>query len=84
VARNFAAYVIGMIGGIQAQDALAEALQSDKGVDVSRYCITSLGKLRSRRHLPLLVQFFQTGNDDLRLVISQAVSNIVGIAHYEL
>jgi hypothetical protein len=84
VARNFAAYVIGMIGATEAQDALAEALRVDPGKDVATYCITSLGKLRSRRHLPLLIRLFQENYRGLGLVISQAVSNIVGIANYPL
>jgi hypothetical protein len=85
VARNFAAYVIGMLGNIDAQDDLAQALRNDPGEDVAIYCVTSLGKLRSRRHVPLLLRLFQQETDPRRrLLLSQAVCNTVGIAHYEL
>jgi hypothetical protein len=84
VARNFAAYVLGMIGASEASDALARGLD-DPGEHVAMYCITSLGKLRSTRHLDGLVRRFkEEGNEMLRLLLSQAISNIVGEADYEL
>lgn len=85
VARNFAAYVLGMLGAREHQDELAATLREDSGQDVKKYCITSLGKLRSRRYLPLLVELFQNEMDPAqRMLISQAVCNIVGIAPYDL
>jgi hypothetical protein len=85
VARNFAAYVLGMIGAVEAQDALAETMSRDDGEDVVTYCITSLGKLRARRYLERLVRMFQQEADGRRrLLLSQAVSNIVGITRFDL
>jgi hypothetical protein len=84
-ARNFAAYVIGMLGAIDAQDDLARAIREDEGEDVKLYCITSLGKLRARRQLPVLVEVYhRTLDRALRLTVSQSVCRMVGIAHYEL
>jgi hypothetical protein len=49
---------------------------------VVTYCIISLGKLRSRRYLPRLMHLFQEEtNPYRRMMLSQAISNIVGIAH---
>lgn len=74
-----------MLGSLHAQDDLARAARDDRGQDVRLYCITSLGKLRSRRHLMLLVRLYREETDPrLRLTIGQAVCRIVGIAHYEL
>ncbi len=85
VARNFAAYVLGMIGAVEAQDVLAETMRRDIGEDVQTYCITSLGKLRARRYLPRLVGMFQKESNQIRrLLLSQAVSNIVGFARFDL
>jgi hypothetical protein len=85
VARNFAAYVLGMMGAIEAQDDLAEALRRDEGEDVRLYCVTSLGKVRARRQLPVLVKVYnETPDRSMRLVTAQAVCRMVGIANYEL
>jgi len=85
VVRNFAAYELGMIRAYDAQEDLATALALDKGKDVSTYCITSLGKLRSRLYFPTLMQMFQRELDPMRrMLLSQAVCNIVGIAPYDL
>lgn len=85
VVRNFAAYVLGMIGAYEAQDALAHAARYDKGQDVALYCISSLGKMRARRHLKRLIDFFADQQQDhLRLTASQAVCRSIGIAEYEL
>ncbi len=85
IARNFAAYVIGMLGAIEAQEDLAQAVREDEGEDVKLYCITSLGKLRARRQLPVLVDVYsRTPDRALRLTVAQAVCRMVGIAHYEL
>lgn len=85
VARDFAAYVLGMIGAVEAQDALAETMSRDKSADVVMYCITSLGKLRARRYLPQLVRMFQhESNQVRRLLLSEAVSNMVGITRFDL
>jgi hypothetical protein len=85
VVRDFAAYVLGMLGDIESQDWLAEALDRDESEDVRTYCITSLGKLRSRRYLPRLVERYNTTSDPRRrLLLAQAVSNIAGIARFPL
>jgi hypothetical protein len=85
IVRNFSAYVIGMLGAIEAQDDLAQAIREDEGEDVKLYCITSLGKLRARRQLPVLVEVYgRTADLSIRLTVSQAVCRMVGIAHYEL
>ena len=85
IVRNFAAYVLGMIGAIDAQDDLARALQDDEGENVRIYCVTSLGKLRCRRHLDLLVDQYGSETDArLRYVLGQAICRIVGIARFEL
>lgn len=85
IARNFAAYVMGMLGAVEAQDDLARAIREDEGEDVKLYCITSLGKLRARRQLPVLVEVYNRTPDlTVRLTVAQAVCRMVGIAHYEL
>jgi hypothetical protein len=85
IVRNFAAYVLGMIGAVDAQDDLARAFQDDDGEGVRQYCVTSLGKLRSRRHLALLVEHYDRGGDfGLRGLLGQAICRIVGIARFEL
>lgn len=85
VVRNFAAYVLGMLEVREAEDDLARALQHDKDVDVKRYAITSLGKLRSRRYLGVLVKFFhETLHADLRQVAGQAICRICGVAEFQM
>lgn len=85
VARNFAAYELGMLEAFDAQEALGDALEHDSGKDVGTYCITSLGKLRSRLFLPRLVQRFQMEQTSgRRLLLAQAISRIVGVAQYDL
>jgi hypothetical protein len=85
IARNFAAYVLGMIGARQAEEALIAAAEQDRGKDVRMYSITSLGKLRSRRSLDALVRLYRREQDDrVKLIIGQAVCRICGIAEYEL
>jgi hypothetical protein len=85
ITRNFAAYVLGMLGAGEAENELADALRSDSGQDVATYCITSLGKIRSRRKLELLKRLFADVSDnDRRILIAQVVARIVGIAMYEL
>jgi hypothetical protein len=85
VVRNFAAYVLGMIGANEAQDALAYAARNDNGQDVALYSISSLGKLRARRHLKRLIDFFSEQSEDyLRMTASQAICRSIGIADYEL
>ena len=85
VGRNFAAYVLGMIMAYEAQDELANSLRNDPGEDVGTYCITSLGKLRSRRYLRLLMDMYLHERDEKkRMLLSQAVCKIVGIEPYEL
>ena len=85
IVRNFAAYVLGMLGALEAQDALARACETDRGQDVALYSVTSLGKIRSRRYLDLLVdQFEKVSDSHLRLTIGQAICRIIGIAEYEL
>jgi hypothetical protein len=85
VARNFAAYVLGMIDAQEAAGALAEALQRDPDPDVRLYCITSLGKLRARRYRPMLLERFKVEPEHhVRLTISQALCRIVGLVDFEL
>jgi hypothetical protein len=87
IARNFAAYVLGMIGAIEAQDDLAQALQEDPGEDVKLYSITSIGKLRARRQLQVLVNVFNQslpGEEQIRDTAAQAICRIVGFLSYEL
>jgi hypothetical protein len=85
VARNFAAYVLGMIGATDACDDLARVLREDSGEDEQFYAVASLGLMRARVQLPVLVALFnETENERLRLMIAQAVSRMVGIADYPL
>jgi hypothetical protein len=85
VARDFSAYVLGMLGDHDSQEDLHETLQRDNSATVKRYCLTSLGKLRSRRYLSHLVDRFHTEADNRhRLLISQVICNIVGIRHFPL
>lgn len=85
IARNFAAYELGMLEAIEGQDDLARAIREDQGEDVKLYSITSLGKLRARRQLPVLTEVYNRTPDlAMRLTVAQAVCRMVGIAHYEL
>jgi hypothetical protein len=85
ITRNFAAYVLGMIGAKTAEDDLAWAAKSDRGTDVRRYSLMSLGKLRSRKHLDLLVEAYQQEPDmGERLFIGMAICRTIGIVSYEL
>lgn len=85
IVRNFAAYVLGTVGAQEAQDALAYAARMDRGKDVRVYSVTSLGKLRSRRHLNLLVTLFSEESDEqTKLTIGQAICRIIGIAEFPL
>lgn len=84
IVRNFAAYVLGMLNAKEAEDALAAALE-DRGQDVATYAIAALGKIRSRRHLDLLVERYHHELDaGLRQMIGQSVCATIGIADYEL
>jgi HEAT repeat protein len=84
IVRNFAAYVLGMIRATDAQDALAAAARDDQGHDVRVYAICALGKLRSRRHLSLLVKLrSKAANEQERRVIGQAICRIMGVAYYD-
>ena len=87
IARNFSAYELGMIGAIEAQDDLAEAIQDDPGRDVKLYSIASIGKLRARPQLPLLVNVFNQSapNDgEIRDMAAQAVCRMIGFLDYEM
>lgn len=85
VARNFAAYVLGMIGAIDAQDDLAMALAHDPDASVRLYCITSLGKLRARRYLETLLERFRASSDAVeRDTTAKALCRMTGLAHFEL
>jgi hypothetical protein len=85
MARNFAAYVLGMIGASEAHCDLARAACEDQGIGVQMYCITSLGKLRARPQLPLLVNLYNDSPEtETRLTIGQAICRMVGILRYEL
>jgi hypothetical protein len=84
-ARNFAAYVLGMIGAHGAADQLAESLVEDDGANVRLYCITSLGKLRSRRHLPLLRSAYHERKYlQEQEMIAKAICRIIGVARFAL
>lgn len=84
-ARNFAAYVLGMIGAHCAADQLAESLVEDPGDGVRLYCITSLGKLRSRRHLALLRGAYHDRQyAQQQEMIARAICRIIGVARFEL
>jgi len=84
IARNFAAYVLGMVHAKEAEDDLAYAALNDLGEDVKVYAVMSLGKIRSRKHMDLLVALWSSPNiqDSLKLFISQSISNIIGITNY--
>jgi HEAT repeat protein len=85
VARNFAAYVLGMIECTEAQDDLVQAMESDRGEDVRLYCITSLGKLRARRYLPELIQAFEEARDSrVRNLVAESICRMTGLANFEL
>ena len=83
IARNFAAYVLGTIGATDAANALARTAQQDRGLDVRLYCVTSLAKLRSRRHLSTLVRLYHDpDNREIEDTVAAAICHIVGIARY--
>jgi hypothetical protein len=85
VVRNFAAYVLGMFQDYASQHALFQAYQTDSSPDVRKYSALALGKLRSRFYLAHLVERFDRERDEnLRLIISQAVCNIVGVRQFPL
>jgi hypothetical protein len=80
-----AAYVLGMLGAIDAQEDLARAAVDDLGQDVRLYCVTSLGKLRARQQLPVLKQLYaREADQQLRLMIAQAICRMTGVADYEM
>jgi len=83
IARNFAAFVLGMLHAEEAQDALIEAAELDSGTDVRVYSTMSLGRMRSRRHLGRLAALWRRETDaQLRTTIGQAVCRVVGIGQY--
>jgi hypothetical protein len=83
VARNFAAYVLGMLDAEDAEDALIESAEHDTGTDVRLYSTMSLGRMRSRRHLDRLVKLWRRETDPrFRVTLGQAVCRIVGIAEF--
>ena len=83
--RNFAAYVLGMIGAHDAIDQLAESFIEDSGDGVRLYCVTSLGKLRSRRHVPILRSAYKDARYlPEQMMIAKAICRITGVAHFEL
>jgi len=85
IARNFAAYALGMVNAVEAHEDLARMIDEDVGQDVRTYCVASLGRMRARVQLPTLVDLFKRTEDaDLRLTTAQAVSRMVGIADYPL
>ena len=85
VTRNFAAYVLGMVGADEAADQLAESLEGDDDAEVRFYCVTSLGKLRSRRHLSLLRNTYKASRHTVEQeMIAKAICRIIGIARFEL
>ncbi len=87
IARNFSAYVLGMIGAIEAQDDLAQAIRDDPGRDVKLYAIASVGRLRARPQLPILVDVFNQSapNDsEIRDMAAQAVCRMIGFLNYEM
>jgi hypothetical protein len=85
IARNYAAYSLGMFGFLDASDHLADAAINDTGRDVKLYCITSLGKLRARRHKRLLIDFYNNEpQENMRVTIGQALCRLTGLIDYEL
>ncbi|HYH69376.1 MAG TPA: HEAT repeat domain-containing protein [Urbifossiella sp.] len=85
VARNFAAYELGMLGDYESQPLLYEAFCNDPSDDVRTYCLTSLGKLRARRYLSQLVEAQGLATDPGRkLLISQVICTMVGAAPFPL
>lgn len=74
-----------MIGAHGAADQLAESLVEDDGTNVRLYCITSLGKLRSRRHLPLLRSAYHERQYlQEQEMIAKAICRIIGVGRFEL
>jgi hypothetical protein len=85
IARNFAAYVLGMIGAHEATMDLVEAARYDEGLDVRRYALLALAKLGARRHVVELVRQFQRADSsEERNLWAQAVCRMLGIARFEL
>ena len=85
IVRNFAAYQLGMLKSHRAENYLAEAIKHDKGDDVKIYSILAIGKLRSRKFLPLLIEEWTTEQDKrIKLYLSKSISNIIGITKYPL
>jgi len=85
VARNFAAYVLGMLGAVEAHEDLARVIDEDDGEGVREYCVASLGRMRARVQMPMLADLFKRTEDaDLRLMIAQAISRMVGAADYPM
>lgn len=85
IARDFAAYVLGMAGAIEAHEDLAHVIVHDPDEEVRSYCIASLGRMRARVQLPLLVRLYERAqSEDMRLLIAQAISRMVGVADYPL
>jgi hypothetical protein len=85
VARNFAAYALGMLGAVEAHEDLARVIDEDDGDGIRAYCVASLGRMRARVQMPMLADLFKRTEDaDLRLMIAQAISRMVGAADYPM
>jgi hypothetical protein len=85
IARDFAAYVLGMIGATEADEDLAHVIAHDSDAAVRAYCVASLGRMRARAQLPLLVDLYEsTDKDEMRETVAQAVTRMVGVADYAL
>jgi HEAT repeat protein len=77
--------VLGMLGAVEAHEDLARVIDEDDGEGVREYCVASLGRMRARVQMPMLADLFKRTEDaDLRLMIAQAISRMVGAADYPM
>lgn len=85
IARNFAAYQLGMLGDRRHIDLLYETLVAERDPAVRIYCITSLGKLKAKKYQgPLFDEFLGEEDPAIKLTIAEAICRIVGVADFEL
>lgn len=85
VARNFAAYVLGMIDSKESKRILAYAVQEDDDETVRFYGSLSLAKLKSRKNLNLLIDNYErAASPHSRIALAQAVCNLLGLTDYQI
>jgi hypothetical protein len=77
---------LGMLNAKVAENDLAFAARHDTGSEVRLYSIISLGRLKSRLHLDLLVEFWNSSTltERQKIFLGQSITNTIGLTNYPL